>query len=91
MEYMNFFGGWSTPGFMAGFGGLLFLFIIWSLIWKGLALWHAARRGEKGWFIALLIINTAGILEIIYLLVVAKINQDPGTRSSGTPNNPPKS
>jgi len=47
--------------------------LVWSGIWKGLALWHAARREEKGWFIALLIINTVGILEIIYLTLVAKI------------------
>lgn len=32
-----------------------------------MALWHAARRGETYWFVALLIINTLGILEILYL------------------------
>ena len=47
--------------------------VVWSLFWKGLALWHAGRRGEEWWFIALLIINTAGILEIIYLFVFLKI------------------
>lgn len=76
MRYMNYFGGWGTPGFMAGFGGLVFLFILWCLIWKGLALWHSGRRGEKGWFIALLALNTGGILEIIYLLAIVKINQN---------------
>jgi hypothetical protein len=45
---------------------------IWSMIWKGIALWYAARRGEKGWFVALLILNTVGILEIIYTFAVAK-------------------
>ncbi len=45
----------------------LVLVIIWSVIWKGIALWHAARNNQKGWYIALLIINTIGILEIIYL------------------------
>lgn len=45
---------------------------IWSIIWKGIALWKAARLYHKGWFIALLIINTVGILEIIYIFLVAK-------------------
>ncbi len=46
--------------------------MVWSLIWKGLALWAAAERKEKWWFIALLIINTVGVLEIFYLTFVAK-------------------
>ena len=44
--------------------------IVWSLIWKGLALWQAGGRRERNWFIALLILNTLGILEIIYLFFV---------------------
>lgn len=52
---------------------LLFLILlVWSLAWKGVALWKAARRGEKDWFIALLVINTIGILEILYLYVFSK-------------------
>lgn len=45
---------------------------IWELIWKGLALWRAARRQQLGWFVALLIFNTLGILPIIYLLLTRK-------------------
>ena len=52
---------------------LIFLVLaIWSLIWKGMALWKAARLGEQGWFIALLVINTLGILEILYLYVFSR-------------------
>lgn len=54
-------------------GNWMVLLMIWSVIWKGLALWHSARRGEKVWFGVLLVINTAGILEILYLLLRAKI------------------
>ncbi len=46
----------------------LILVAIWTLAVKGYALWHAARNGQKGWFIVLLIINTLGILEIVYLI-----------------------
>lgn len=45
---------------------------IWSLLWTGLALWHSSRRGEKWWFILFLLVHTLGILEIIYLVFVAK-------------------
>lgn len=45
----------------------LYLIIIWSLVWKGLALWRSARRGQRYWFLIILVINTFGILEILYL------------------------
>lgn len=45
---------------------------LWSLPWKGYALWKSARREEKWWFIALLIINTLAILEILYIFVFSK-------------------
>ncbi len=68
---MNFGNGWGMSlGFLSG---LFFPILIWSLFWKGLALWHASRRGEEWWFIILLIVNTMGILEIIYLFAVLKI------------------
>lgn len=41
----------------------------WTLLWKGLALWKAARLGQKPWFFAFLFINTLGILEILYVYV----------------------
>lgn len=42
--------------------------LIWSLIWKGIALYKSARNEQKKWFVLLLITNTLGILPIIYLL-----------------------
>lgn len=46
--------------------------IFWSLFWKGIALWRAARKNQKPWFVAFLVINSLGILEIIYLFVFGK-------------------
>jgi uncharacterized membrane protein YccC len=46
--------------------------IVWSIIWKGLALWRAARLKQVGWYVALLVINTVGIFEIIYLIATNK-------------------
>jgi len=48
---------------------ILVLVVIWVVCWKGLALWKAARNNSPGWFVALLIINTLGILEILYIYV----------------------
>lgn len=56
--------GSSVPAF----GVFVWILIIWTLIWKGLALWHTARNRQKIWFVVILILNTAGILPIIYLL-----------------------
>lgn len=45
----------------------IIVLLLWVIVWKALALWQAARRDQKIWFIALLIVNTAGLLEITYL------------------------
>lgn len=57
-------------------GGLLgsivmFALIAWSLVWKGIGLWKAARRDRMWWYIAMLVLNTVGILPIIYIFAVA--------------------
>lgn len=51
---------------------LMMLLVAWSLVWKGIALWKSAGLRQKYWFIALLLINTLGILEIIYIFFVAR-------------------
>lgn len=59
---------WQTPGFMA----LFLILVLWDLIWKGIGLWKAARNEEKYWFIAILIINSLGIVPILYIYVFQK-------------------
>ena len=51
---------------------LALILFLWSLAWKGIALWHASKNDQKQWFTAMLIINTLGILEIVYLFQFAK-------------------
>lgn len=46
--------------------------ILWTLAWKGVALWRSAGLRQKWWFIAILLVNTLGVLEIAYLFLVAK-------------------
>jgi len=54
--------------------GIFILVLIWSLIWKGLALWKSARKNHLIWFIVLLIVNTVGILEILYIFVFSNMS-----------------
>ena len=47
---------------------LVVLLVIWELVWKGIALWKAGHHRQLAWFIVMLVLNTAGILEIVYIL-----------------------
>ena len=51
---------------------VLVLIMLWVLPWKGVALWKAVKLQQKSWFIALLVLNTLAILDIIYIFLVAK-------------------
>jgi hypothetical protein len=44
-----------------------FILIIWSISIKGLGLWKASRNNQKYWFVAILVVNTLGILELVYI------------------------
>ena len=85
MNWGQYTNNWNMDGGMPLWGialfpivGLLFLaLVVWSLYWKGRALWFAARKGEKWWFIAMLLINTMGILEILYIYHFSKKTSKP--------------
>ncbi len=51
---------------------VLSVLIVWTLVWKGVALWKAARANSKPWFVVLLIVNTVGLLEILYIFLIDK-------------------
>lgn len=54
---------------------VILVLALWTLPWKGYALWLSARKNEKWWFIALLVINTLAILEILYIFVFSKMGK----------------
>jgi hypothetical protein len=66
--------------------GLVVSIVVWSLAWKGASLWRAAKNDSKPWFITLLISNTAGVLDAIYLFGVsaARRRRKQETRSALT-------
>lgn len=49
--------------------------IIWTAVWKGVSMWHAARKNSVAWFIVLLVFNTVGILDILYIYVFSKLGK----------------
>lgn len=57
-----------TPQMMSIFVPLILVVVLWTVVLKGYSLWYAARNSQKWWFIALLVVNTMGILEIVYLI-----------------------
>ena len=51
---------------------LITFILLWVLPWKGLALWKATKNNHKKWFIALLVLNSFAILEIVYIFFFNK-------------------
>jgi hypothetical protein len=62
----------SLDPIVGTFLSILVILSIWSLIWKGIALWKCGRHNQLTWFVVLLVLNTVGILPIIYLLFFQK-------------------
>lgn len=56
---------------------------IWSLVWKGMALWKSAGKKQLVWFIVFIFINTVGILEILYIYVFSKMDFSSKNTGSG--------
>ncbi len=50
----------------AAFAAFVGMLSLWELAWKGVALWRAARNSHKWWFVTILMLNTLGILPIVY-------------------------
>lgn len=75
MYNSNFYngGGYNLFGTAMGgglaLGGLFLVLAFLDLGLRGYALYKSARRGENVWFIALLIVNSLGILPLVYLLI----------------------
>jgi len=53
------------------FGWVIFPLMVWSMAWKAVALWKSARNKHLVWFIVFMVVNTLGILEILYIYIFA--------------------
>ncbi len=65
----------SDLGFLKTLSWLIPVIVIlsiWEAIWKIIALWKSARNDHLAWFICIAIINTVGILPIVYIIKYRK-------------------
>ena len=68
-QLINVMGYSQAP---AGFLTLIVILSIWALVWKGIALWKSGRNNQLAWFVAVLLVNSFGILPIVYILFFQK-------------------
>jgi hypothetical protein len=54
---------------------------IWEAIWKGVALWRAGVDRNLLWFVLMFVLNTLGILEIIYIFGISRPRRAAAVRS----------
>lgn len=60
LSFMSFFGRMSPT---------IYFLALMDLVLKGITLFKSAKRDQKVWFVALLLVNSLGILPIIYLII----------------------
>ena len=58
IEYMGYELSW-----------FLLLLIVWEVIWKAIGMWKSARNNHIWWFVAILVVNSLGILTIVYIIL----------------------
>jgi Family of unknown function (DUF5652) len=51
---------------------VIIILTIWEVIWKIVGMWKSARNNHVAWFICIAVINTIGILPIVYILINRK-------------------
>lgn len=56
--------------------------LVWSSVWKLLALWKSARKDSVAWFVILALLNTVGILPILYIFVFSKMKSSKTKKKS---------
>ena len=57
---------------------VLVIISLWTLFWKGMALWKAGSKKQITWFVLLLLVNTVGLLEIGYIYYLNKFELGSG-------------
>jgi hypothetical protein len=66
---------------------MLVIVQLWELPWKGAALWRAARNKHLGWFVALMLVHLAGLIDIIYLFYFSEPKKRIAPRTQKTTRN----
>lgn len=58
--------------FISQYPWVIYAIMAWTLPWKGVALWKAAKNSHKIWFVIIFLLNTLAILDIIYIVFIGK-------------------
>ncbi len=58
--------------FPPGIITLIIVIGIWEAVWKAIGLWKSARNSQLAWFACIFLLNTAGILPILYIYFFQK-------------------
>ena len=61
--------GNTLPGWIIA---LVVVLGIWEAVWKAIALWRAGNDRNLLWFVLMFVLNTVGILEIIYIFGISR-------------------
>lgn len=72
MDLQSFYENSEVVSFLLENVWIFVIVMIWSVVWKALALWRAVKNDSKVWFILLLLVNTIGIFDILYILIFGK-------------------
>jgi methionyl-tRNA synthetase len=59
----------SLPGWLIA---LIVVLGIWEAVWKGIGLWRAGSDRNLLWFVLMFVLNTAGVLEIVYIFAISR-------------------
>jgi len=62
----------DLPFDLMGLLPIIIAIVIWDGVWKLAAMWRAAQNKQLLWFLCIAILNTCGLLPIIYLLISKK-------------------
>jgi len=52
---------------------ILLVVVLWELFWKLSAMWKSARKSSPIWFVVLALVNTLGILPILYIYIFSEM------------------
>ncbi len=61
--------GAGAPGWLVA---VIVVLGIWEAVWKGIALWRAGVDRNLLWFVLMFVLNTLGILEIVYIFAISR-------------------
>jgi len=65
----SYYAAHGLPGWVIA---VIVIVGLWEVIWKAIGLWHAGSDRNLLWFVLMFVLNTLGILEIIYVFGISR-------------------